>query len=876
MVESYGEFFYLYNPIPLEKHEANLVINLILKTNNIKYEIGQNIDLNESFKDDVVNRLRFKNYFERLEDSGDQRGYSIEGFMCGLFGGELNNIREDSWDFKVDDITIQQKHIASNDNPRLISYKGIFNSLSGESIQKLNTFCEEHTDKEEEIKSHLFTYELPTELNDIKKEILEKRILFDYLIISTFEGDKLISHLISKEKLIELCLNPENIRRSKSIYNIRISKKTIIQHGKSFEIIKPSVTTEECGYLLTMDNKKRKTSEIFGEYGSKIRPDVLDWIASQPRKFLNEAEEIVKELERIREIEDKVSPSERNDSRIKQIIFTYLDTILEDFKFYRFEESKSSTFSHSIWVINPKTAKQFLNITGGNTEIIVDYIEEIGSMFNINNYDFILGIVIEWVNDKINSNYTNTEESGWVRDSDTADEIKKILQFLTPISTNKEENGAEFITEEESDDKIKQIIFIYLDTILYDFKNYPLKHGTWFINPKRKKFALKLPHLNAEGDIILGSNIIREISLVFGINSFNNIVEYILEWYNKRFQTNYKNSVNIIWTDYNENVINKIINLSTINENKYIPDELIFSLIDELTKDCETFEYDSDFWMVNKETEKWYFVTHDNDTVVYLNYYFLKTILSVFNIETFDEAEKFVVRWINKTYGKNIIKHHIGDDFYDTVLQSLFRSGKLVKENMEYEFDENENKLKEIIFNYLDLITEDYKIFKVLNSIWLINPRTNKWVFEYQKSGMCWFNDEIESEVRTLFGIESVIYNKLVIKGWVRNKLNNYVPYLSFTSNFDRKIKEVLNIVKKTRNKEEMGEQDTTTPSGPPPSYPAVTKWESGVKRGPANTIDPKSKWSEVVPMVRGKANPIDQNSKWDSGVTRGKANTLL
>jgi hypothetical protein len=95
-------------------------------------------------------------------------------------------------------------------------------------------------------------------------------------------------------------------------------------------------------------------------------------------------------------------------------------------------------------------------------------------------------------------------------------------------------------------------------------------------------------------------------------------------------------------------------------------------------------------------------------------------------------------------------------------------------------------------------------------------------------------------------------------------------------------------------HKSEIGEQDgeTTTaaaaptPSTPPASsgggasggsqkYPAVTKWESGVSRGPANQIG-NTKWSDIVKLNRGKANPIDQKSKWSSGVARGKGNTLL
>ena len=81
---------------------------------------------------------------------------------------------------------------------------------------------------------------------------------------------------------------------------------------------------------------------------------------------------------------------------------------------------------------------------------------------------------------------------------------------------------------------------------------------------------------------------------------------------------------------------------------------------------------------------------------------------------------------------------------------------------------------------------------------------------------------------------------------------------------------------------EEQGEDasaDTGTsssaPSGGGKGYPTVTKWESGVSRGPANQIG-VTKWSDIVKLTRGKANPIDSKSKWDSGVKRGKGNTLI
>lgn len=63
--------------------------------------------------------------------------------------------------------------------------------------------------------------------------------------------------------------------------------------------------------------------------------------------------------------------------------------------------------------------------------------------------------------------------------------------------------------------------------------------------------------------------------------------------------------------------------------------------------------------------------------------------------------------------------------------------------------------------------------------------------------------------------------------------------------------------------KDELDEQDVASESGSTEKsggqgYPQVTKWESGVKRGPGNQIG-NTKWSDVVgsTLIRGKGNPL-------------------
>ena len=63
-------------------------------------------------------------------------------------------------------------------------------------------------------------------------------------------------------------------------------------------------------------------------------------------------------------------------------------------------------------------------------------------------------------------------------------------------------------------------------------------------------------------------------------------------------------------------------------------------------------------------------------------------------------------------------------------------------------------------------------------------------------------------------------------------------------------------------DKKEMGEQDAagggaSSGGGAKPAYPTVTKWETGITRGVANSVDPKSKWSSLYTIKRGKGNTL-------------------
>lgn len=55
----------------------------------------------------------------------------------------------------------------------------------------------------------------------------------------------------------------------------------------------------------------------------------------------------------------------------------------------------------------------------------------------------------------------------------------------------------------------------------------------------------------------------------------------------------------------------------------------------------------------------------------------------------------------------------------------------------------------------------------------------------------------------------------------------------------------------------EIGEQESAPSGGGGTTYPTVTKWESGLSRSVANTLDAKVTWSSLYKITRGKGNTL-------------------
>ena len=74
--------------------------------------------------------------------------------------------------------------------------------------------------------------------------------------------------------------------------------------------------------------------------------------------------------------------------------------------------------------------------------------------------------------------------------------------------------------------------------------------------------------------------------------------------------------------------------------------------------------------------------------------------------------------------------------------------------------------------------------------------------------------------------------------------------------NFD--IDNLISLMKSGNSVDsELGEQDAAPAAGGGATYPTVTKWETGIARSVANTLDAKVTWKSLNKITRGKGNTL-------------------
>jgi hypothetical protein len=260
--------FYLYNPIPIVKQEAVYVIQEILDAYGLNYDWGQDVDLNS------LNVVKYK----------EIRGHAIEGLMAGLFNGTLNESKSGIWDYKINQGEVEQKFLNDNtESPSIGGFTTALTSLGSEAVANIkNTLS-----KYDITGTNLFLVN-DDSLTEYKKEILRK-ILVDITCITIDSDDRLKTYYLTKENAVELFSDASYIRKPRKLGSneLRVSSDVFIKKGSSFDIIKPIVSDEERKEYLEVSQRDEEVAKIFGPYGGKIRPDILNWIEQNKEEFKN-------------------------------------------------------------------------------------------------------------------------------------------------------------------------------------------------------------------------------------------------------------------------------------------------------------------------------------------------------------------------------------------------------------------------------------------------------------------------------------------------------------------------------------------------------------------------------------------------------------
>jgi hypothetical protein len=230
--------------------------------------------------------MRFKDYINRVVKYKEIRGHAIEGLMAGLFGGILNESKSGVWDYEIRQGQVEQKFLNdSTESPSIGGFTNALNSLGGDAIATIKNAL--LNNRPEITGTNLFLVN-DDEITEYKKEILRK-ILVDITCITLESGNRLKTYYLTKENAVELFSDAKNIRRPRKTNSneLRVSSDVFIKNGNSFDIIKPIVTKEERKEYLEVSQRDEEVAKIFGPYGTKIRPDILNWIEQNKEEFKN-------------------------------------------------------------------------------------------------------------------------------------------------------------------------------------------------------------------------------------------------------------------------------------------------------------------------------------------------------------------------------------------------------------------------------------------------------------------------------------------------------------------------------------------------------------------------------------------------------------
>jgi hypothetical protein len=206
--------------------------------------------------------------------SKDTRGFNFEGLLCGLFGGNLAG-RGLKYDLTINRKRYSVKFIDNSTKaPELGSYKNVQDEWIGERIIEKGGLTRIFQSNDLELKEQIWN-------------IVSEKI--DGWIIAYPDDSKnptqILVNLIPKNSMKNLlfdgCVTSPKSGLARGIFSLALSGRFKYYEDediKKFSIHLPVLTIYELKKIIKTPDEESWAELVFGEYGSKIRPDVIRFI----------------------------------------------------------------------------------------------------------------------------------------------------------------------------------------------------------------------------------------------------------------------------------------------------------------------------------------------------------------------------------------------------------------------------------------------------------------------------------------------------------------------------------------------------------------------------------------------------------------------
>lgn len=267
-----NKFRNLYGEIPLSKEDSVGILKGILKSNKLNYNLGDDINIDD-FKD--KDQVKLKDYFTKLLSSKTTRGDNFEGLIAGLYNGNVAK-RGQGYNVKI-----------NNKSWRINFIDNKFKAIElGKHKDTIKSF---ELDKLIKSKGGLYKA-FKSGDNESKEEIFNT--IFSQVtggwIIAYPSNDKISMYIIEKEEMKEILMSglttsPKS--GSKSQYNLALSPKFKNKKLKKSYIYISDIEEDDLEYFRLTAEESKWVRSIFGNYGFKIRPNIVKYMMKNSEKI---------------------------------------------------------------------------------------------------------------------------------------------------------------------------------------------------------------------------------------------------------------------------------------------------------------------------------------------------------------------------------------------------------------------------------------------------------------------------------------------------------------------------------------------------------------------------------------------------------------